>query len=378
MSKQVSRFGEVSAGEDRCYPEECRSVREACSGSAARKLDVKRRPGGCGLKRGAMIALEQECSLTALPFTASSAAAASVVSFRPLALSDREAVAGYLAKEGGIAADQCFGTLYLWGSPFGLLFAEYGGRFIPSYGAGEQLTFGYPAGEGELAPVLELMREKAEAAGASLVLRGISDAQREALEKACPGCFSFEENREGAEYVYEAQALASLAGRKLHGKRNHCSRFEKEQPDWRAEELTPAHVTECMALVEKWEEGHSGGKTQMQQAELQALRKTFDGFEALQMDGMILYAAGRPVAFSIGERVGKDCFDVHFEKADVEVNGAYTMVNREFVRLLLEKYPELRLINREEDMGLENLRKAKESYRPAFLVNKYTARWIRP
>lgn len=352
-------------------------MREACAGSAARKLDVKREPERmpdfCGRRRNAVAASEREygreCSLTALP------AASSTVSFRPLALSDRETVAGYLAKEGGIAADQCFGTLYLWGGPFGLEFAEFGGRFIPSYGEGRQFTFGYPAGEGELAPVLEMMRGRATEEGAPFVLRGISDAQREALETACPGCFSFEENREGAEYIYEAEALATLAGRKLHGKRNHCSRFEKEQPDWHVEELTPAHVPECMALVEKWEESHSGGDGKMQQAELHALRQAFDGFEALQMDGLILYAAGRPVAFSLGERVGKDCFDVHFEKADVEVNGAYTMVNREFVRHLLEKYPELRLINREEDMGLENLKKAKESYRPAFLVGKYTARW---
>lgn len=318
-----------------------------------------------------MIPFEQEYH----PFSRPESGTA--VLFRHLEISDRELVAGYLAEEGGIAADQCFGTLYLWGRSYGLDFAEYGGRFIPRYDDGGKVSFGYPAGNGELAPVLEAMRGWAREKETQLQLIGISEKQKEALEKACPGCFSFEENRDNAEYIYEAESLATLAGRKLHGKRNHCTRFEKEQPDWHTEDLKPEHFSDCIALVERWEAGHSDDGAGMQQAELSALRKAFDGFEALGMDGIILYAGDSPVAFSIGERVGRDCFDVHFEKADVEVNGAYPVVNREFVRRLLEKYPDLRLINREEDMGLENLRKAKESYRPSLLLNKYTARWNR-
>lgn len=369
MDKEVLKFGEISAGEEGCFQKECRSIRTACSGSTARKLDTGKRPGVRRQERGTVIPFGPEAH--------SQTHMESAVSFRPLEKSDRELVAGHLAEEGGIAADQCFGTLYLWGRSYGLEFAEYGGRFIPRYDNGGTVSFGYPAGKGELAPVIEAMQSWAEGQGMDLKLIGISEKQKEALEKACPGCFSFEENRDNAEYIYEAESLAALAGRKLHGKRNHCTRFEREQPDWHAEDLRPEHVADCIALVERWEAGRSEDEGGMRQAERSALRLAFDGFESLRMDGIILYAGGRPVAFSIGERVGKDCFDVHFEKADVEVNGAYPVVNREFARRLLEKYPDLRLLNREEDMGLENLRKAKESYRPSFLLNKYTAQWSR-
>jgi hypothetical protein len=71
-----------------------------------------------------------------------------------------------------------------------------------------------------------------------------------------------------------------------------------------------------------------------------------------------------------------DTFNVHVEKAAADVNGAYPMVCRELSRMLLEKHPGLVWLNREDDMGLESLRKAKESYKPAFLLRKYAAKWI--
>lgn len=369
MKETITVIEGSSSKDESSRMESCSDVRAACSGTAARKLDTKQSLGTVHPERSNIRTIERE------ERSADTLAPGLPLVFHGLELSDREQIASYLAAEGGIAADQCFGTIYLWGESFGLKVAEAGGRLIAVYGEGEETFFGFPAGPGELAPAIELMRGIAVERGAELVMLGLSEAQKDSLEAAMEGCFSFEEIRDRAEYIYEAESLATLAGRKLHGKRNHCSRFEKEQPDWRIEELGSSNFAACISLVEKWELEHSGEGAKMQEAELEALRKTFDGFETLGMEGILLYVGERPVAFTIGERVGADCFDVHFEKADVEVNGAYPMVNREFVRLLLEKHPDLRLINREEDMGLENLRKAKESYRPAFLLNKYTARW---
>ncbi len=91
----------------------------------------------------------------------------------------------------------------------------------------------------------------------------------------------------------------------------------------------------------------------------------------LGLDGGILFVGDTPVAFTLGERTGKNGFDVRFEKADTAYDGSYPMISREFVRHLLEKYPDLQYINREEDMGQENLRKAKLSYKPAILLEKF-------
>jgi hypothetical protein len=77
---------------------------------------------------------------------------------------------------------------------------------------------------------------------------------------------------------------------------------------------------------------------------------------------------------TMGSPLSHTTFDIHFEKAQLDVEDAYNAINLEFARYLREKYPNLRWLNREDDMGLEGLRKAKLSYNPAFLLEKYWAR----
>ena len=105
-----------------------------------------------------------------------------------------------------------------------------------------------------------------------------------------------------------------------------------------------------------------------------ALIRAFAAFERLGLEGGVLYANGRIVGFSMGEMANEDTFDVHFEKADINMNGAYPMVCRELTRMLMAKYPALQFINREDDMGLESLRQSKLSYKPEYLLEKFIAR----
>ena len=104
-----------------------------------------------------------------------------------------------------------------------------------------------------------------------------------------------------------------------------------------------------------------------------AINKAFDHFDLLQMEGIALDTSDGVVAFSMGNRIREDTFGVNFEKALPEINGAYPMVNREFARRIHRQYPEIRFLNREDDMGIEGLRKAKESYYPDILLEKLTA-----
>ena len=107
-----------------------------------------------------------------------------------------------------------------------------------------------------------------------------------------------------------------------------------------------------------------------------AIVRAFAAYEKLGLEGGVLYANEKIVGFTLGEMIFEDCFDVHFEKAEGSLNGAYPMTCRELTRMLMEKHPALRWINREDDMGIEALRRSKQSYKPAFLLKKYTARWI--
>lgn len=295
---------------------------------------------------------------------------------RKIQLFDKEWVAALLRAEDSLASTGCFGTLYLWGEAYGLRIAKVGSRLISQYGSGADLTFGYPMGSGDMRAAVLAMRQAADDAGVPLRLVGLTDNQKDYLDSLFPGHFSFTETRDTADYIYEAQALANLAGNKLHGKRNHCNRFMQRYPDWKFEPLTKEHFPACLDLLNQWEAGRDAVVTDEQTEEPKAIAKAFAAYDELGLDGGILYANGQPVAFTLGERVGQQGFDVRFEKADTAYDGSYTMINREFVRHLLEKYPDLQYMNREEDMGLENLRKAKTSYKPAFVLMKYDAAWV--
>lgn len=195
------------------------------------------------------------------------------------------------------------------------------------------------------------------------MIRSLTRETMEQLESLYPGRFNYEADRDAFDYLYEVETLADLPGRKLQSKRNHINRFVEAFPDWHTKVITPHNLHVCEKLAEKWYESHHDSA-----ADRRALTKAFEHFEALAFEGIILYAAeGRPVGFSMGNRISADTFDVNFEKAFADVQGAYPLVNREFARYVRDKHPDIRYLNREDDMGIEGLRKAKESYHPIFL-----------
>ena len=150
--------------------------------------------------------------------------------------------------------------------------------------------------------------------------------------------------------------------------------FEEEHPDYRVLPLDASVLPRCREFTEKWYDVHiENGSESDFSGERIAIAKAFDNFDALGMEGIALETDGKLVAFSMGNRIREDTYDVNFEKAMAQVNGAYPMINREFARLIRQRYPEIRYLNREDDMGIAGLRRAKESYTPDILLEKYLA-----
>ena len=194
------------------------------------------------------------------------------------------------------------------------------------------------------------------------------------MESLFPGRFRYRPVRNSFDYIYEIDHLADLHGKKLQAKRNHCNRFEEEHPDYRVLPLDASVLPRCREFTEKWYDVHiENGSESDFSGERIAIAKAFDNFDALGMEGIALETDGKLVAFSMGNRIREDTYDVNFEKAMAQVNGAYPMINREFARLIRQRYPEIRYLNREDDMGIAGLRRAKESYTPDILLEKYLA-----
>ena len=258
-----------------------------------------------------------------------------------------------------------FANLYLWGRQCAarvgddlLLFSHFHGKTL----------YPYPICTGSARGAIELLIADSKERGIPLRLSGLNTQDVEDLERWYPGRFRFHCGRDGHEYVYAIDDLADLKGKKYQPKRNHINRFLAEYPDAVIRPLDESTLPDAKNLADRWYQR----RTDEEDAgmELVALNRAFTHWQALGLEGLVLYVGSQAVAMTMGSFLGEDTVDVHFEKADLDYNGAYAVINRAFARHIREKYPQVKFLNREEDMGLEGLRKAKLSYYPHHMVEK--------
>lgn len=185
------------------------------------------------------------------------------------------------------------------------------------------------------------------------------------LENLFPDKFEITPERNDFEYTYSIQELANLKGKKYHGKRGHIAKFSKMY-EWVYRPLSIAKKEDYVAFFKSWFEE----KPSANPNEMKAIEKALNYYNDLSLYGGAIYVSDKIVACAIGERINKDTFVVHFEKAINEFADAYTVINHELCTSLQDKY---KFINREEDLGIPGLRKAKLSYHPYSFVEKYSA-----
>ena len=264
-----------------------------------------------------------------------------------------------------------FTNLYLWGRQCAarvgdhlLLFSHFQGKTM----------YPYPAGAGEAKAAIDAIMADAKERGIPFRLTGMTAEDKEALEAWYPGQFRFHCCRDSNDYVYAINDLADLRGKKYQPKRNHVNRFLQEFPDASILPLTDKTLPDAEALANRWYQR----RTDEEDAGMEhvALRRAFDHYKELGMEGLVLYVGSQVVAMTMGSFLDSETVDVHFEKADTDYSGAYAVINRAFARYIRDKYPSVKYLNREDDMGLEGLRKAKLSYHPHHLVEKCWAHLV--
>lgn len=196
------------------------------------------------------------------------------------------------------------------------------------------------------------------------------------LEKYPAAQFEISSNPDKSDYVYAAQDLINLSGRKFHGKKNHLNQFYKEYPTAEYAAITPEIIPQCLERLDTWYEAQIANfpsLTANLDAERQAIREIFSDFEYFGLKGGAILIGEKVVAFTFGEQLNSDTAVIHVEKADAEIRGAYAAINQQF---LAQEWAAMKFVNREEDLGIEGLRRAKESYRPIKMVDKFSAKVI--
>lgn len=299
-----------------------------------------------------------------------------MIEFRPVRLEDRATIERFTMSSDITNCDLSFANMFCWQEVYHSAWAIVDGFLVIRFhiDGGDRLGYMQPVGEGDCARIIPALREDAHAHGQRLRIIGLTDRGREMIRQMHIGQFAFESDRALEDYVYAADDLRNLPGRRYQPKRNHINRFMAEYPDYRYEELTPDRFDECMQLEREWRRNHEGHTSELC-AEQRAMQRAFAHFAELGMTGGCIYVGERMVAFTYGSAVNDHTFDTHVEKADTDYNGAFTVINCLFARHLPERFT---LINREEDLGIEGLQRAKLSYHPAVIQHKFTAIHLHP
>lgn len=294
-----------------------------------------------------------------------------MIEFKSLALSDREWVTHRLLEDDRQACEYSFANNFLWSDIYGVTMAKEQGCLIFQFQDEAQSRYTIPIGAGDRKGALDTLIAHAKEQGQQLALGTLMQTDLDWLEQHYKGQYTVETDRDDYDYVYSVEKLSTLSGRKLHGKRNHIARF-KDGNNWLYRDMMPEDAGECLRFLDLWKEAESENWNDEMENELHINRKALRSLADLVLDGGMLYKGGRLVGFCIGEPLNSNTYVVHIEKALASVQGAYPMINQQFV---LHNCQDYEFVNREEDTGDEGLRKAKLSYQPAHLVEKFQARF---
>lgn len=267
-----------------------------------------------------------------------------------------------------------FTNLCIWGEQN---FAEVADHLVLFSHFGSHTVYPYPIGKGDKRAVLDRIIADAKARGIPCNISGVTDEARMTLEELYPDMFEFHYNDGSFDYVYDINDLADLAGKKYHAKRNHLNRFREAHPNFKVVPIDDGNVDSVKRMSEEWYEAKLRENPESDfHMERAALEKALNNFNTLGLCGLIVLDGETMLAMAVASRMNNDTFDVHFEKARADVQGAYAAINCEFAKYIREKYDTVRYLDREEDMGIEGLRRAKESYRPHHQIKKCRARLI--
>jgi len=293
-----------------------------------------------------------------------------MIKFQEIEIKDKEWMEPLIVASDMRACHQNFTNMFAWSKILEFRVAKVNNHLVVKGATEEDQHYLYPAGEGET-----MMQDSVDC-GHSFKILGVLPENIEELNSLFPGEFKYEEMRDSSDYVYYLDKLVKLSGNKLHSKRNHINYFKKNYT-WNFELISPENFEECWEMNKKWCIDNDCKEDEFLYREYCAVRRCFDNYWALGLGGGLIRKDGKVIAFTIGERLNSDSYVIHIEKAFSEIRGAYQMINREYAEYIKQTYPHLTYVNREEDMGYEGLRKAKLSYYPDKMEEKYSAKHIK-
>ena len=313
-----------------------------------------------------------------------------MIKFKDLSTSDRALIQRFTLYGERQNCDLSFSNLISWRFLYNTQFAVIDDYLVFRFHTGRHLAYMMPIpkpqvmedGSYRVKPcdecsvkVIRTIRDDSIAMGHPFLMLGVCNYMVDLIEQSFPDTFTIEPNRNFADYIYTRDKLINLSGKKLQSKRNHINKFKSLYPQYTYRPLTEDLIPQCLELEKQWRKVSKDDTDEQDldeslSIELRSMTRAFHRWDRLGLTGGTIWVDDKLVAFTFGCPINQTTFDVCVEKADVNYEGAFSIINQEFVKHLPEQYC---YINREEDMGIEGLRKAKESYKPEKLIEKFNA-----
>jgi len=295
-----------------------------------------------------------------------------MLEFLKLNLSDIDALRPLILQGNSRICNDTVGGVFMWRNYFNMEYALFNETVIFKAKAkydDVDTVFSLPFGRDYHEGIYNVA-EYCRSSGLPIAFYDITEEDFEPLQNVFGGASTIlkkHTNEDWNDYIYDAQALIKLEGRKYSGKRNHINQFKKEYTNWAFEEITPDNI----ALVSDFYRAYSENLTFKTKTALEDHIKTIevlDNYKLYGLLGGLLKVGDSVVAFSLGECKG-DVLHVHTEKANTQYKGVYQVINNEFAKYYSGEG--ISFINREEDDGDPGLRFSKNSYHPCKIVSKY-------
>lgn len=287
--------------------------------------------------------------------------------FKPVEIQDRKIIGSYFKADPPEISEFTFTNLFMWEHLYHPQWAEWGNTLLIIFCPDNSSPFGLPpVGPGDKSDSMDILFDNlADVSGEARICRASEDFLNNFVDS---NRYKWIEDRANSDYVYSTMDLIELSGRKYHRKKNHLNRFLKNY-EFEYLELD-LELVECFIdLQEEWCQMKECVESPGLLAEDYAIHKALTHFEDLDFTGGAIKVEGRMEAFSLGERLNPDTAVIHIEKANPKIPGLYSAINQLSCQ---NAWAEIDYINREQDLGIEGLRKAKESYHPHHMVTKYT------
>ena len=269
------------------------------------------------------------------------------------------------------ASDMLFGNLYIWHFSRDISYAILNDCLvIKTKFPNEKYPFiFYPLGLGDRQKTIKDVMDYFLSNNMKFAIKSLEPYQKYELEKNMPNIFDISPNRDRFDYIYNVSDLINLNGRKLHSKKNHLNKFLNLYPNFIYERIDSSNAIDVFESYVEWF-NKNPNITDGLRNEFVGIESALRNFNLLDMKGGVIKIDNKIAAFTLGEQINSNSVVIHIEKANTFYEGIYQAINQQF---LFNEWNEMEFVNREEDLGIEGLRRAKMTYNPIRFVEKFEA-----